>query len=61
MIFLHDKNIVHLDIKPGNMLINKKLVLMLSDFGEAFLIGENDPITHNHAYTIPYCAPEIFK
>lgn len=33
LIFLHQNNIVHLDIKPGNMLVNKKLVLMLSDFG----------------------------
>jgi len=60
LLFLHQRKIVHLDIKPGNMLINKQLRLLLSDFGEAFVNGEDDPVSHNHAYTIPYCAPEIF-
>jgi serine/threonine protein kinase len=57
LIFLHEQKIVHLDIKPGNMLISKRLKLMLSDFGEALSIEEDDPVTHQHAYTIPYCAP----
>mgnify|MGYP002346234485 FL=1 len=38
LIFLHSKKIVHLDIKPGNMLIHKSLRVQLSDFGEAFMI-----------------------
>jgi hypothetical protein len=33
---------------------------MLTDFGEAFIIGKDNPVSHRHAYTVPYCAPEIF-
>lgn len=43
------------------MLINKRLKLLLSDFGEAFVYGKDNPVTHSHAYTVPYCAPEIFN
>lgn len=57
LIFLHNESILHLDIKPGNMLISKKLKLQLSDFGEALLINEDDINTHKHAYTIPFCPP----
>lgn len=39
LIFLHSHKIVHLDIKPGNMLVHKSLRVQLSDFGEAFVIG----------------------
>ncbi len=42
------------------MLVSKQLNVQLTDFGEAFLINEDNMTTHRHAYTVPYCAPEIF-
>jgi hypothetical protein len=39
------------------MLVSKYLKVQLSDFGEAFVKNEDDPVKHQHAYTIPYCAP----
>lgn len=46
LMFLHSHKIVHLDIKPGNMLVHKSLRVQLSDFGEAFVIGKDDMETH---------------
>lgn len=33
--FIHSKDIVHLDIKLGNILIQKQLIPKICDFGEA--------------------------
>jgi serine/threonine protein kinase len=44
--FLHQSNIVHLDIKPGNIIISKRYRVQLADFGEAFILGEDDSESH---------------
>lgn len=34
--FLRDNKIVHLDLKPQNLLIGKGLLLRITDFGESY-------------------------
>ena len=40
--YLHSKRILHRDIKPGNILMNRKGSVKLCDFGISSLYGEED-------------------
>ena len=52
--YLHQKNIVHGDIKPENLLMNKDGQVKLCDFGSASLFGQQRP----NSGTLEYLAPE---
>lgn len=59
--YLHTNNIVHLDIKLENIIINpKNKIIKLIDLGEAMLVEENQLI-YGIKGTEQYMAPEILN
>lgn len=55
--FAHQKNIVHCDIKPGNILIRSQGEILLADFGIARYKGEISAALQG-AGTLTYMSPE---
>ncbi|CAH1788440.1 unnamed protein product [Owenia fusiformis] len=63
LIFLHDRNIVHLDLKPQNILLTKEHPegdIKLCDFGFARLVNMDEDI-RDIIGTPDYVAPEILS
>lgn len=52
--YLHQKNIMHLDLKPGNILLDEDMMPKITDFGlsRCFDEGQTRVITENVAGTI---------
>lgn len=63
--YLHEKSILHLDIKPSNIMMEKGNNVRLMDLGIADVaqaqITDNDTITSSVMGTPSYAAPEQFK
>ena len=59
--YAHGKNVVHLDIKPKNLLVRRDGLLLLADFGLAHFMAEEEALrtgSREPAGTPEYMAPE---
>uniref|UniRef100_A0A3B6B8U2 Protein kinase domain-containing protein n=1 Tax=Triticum aestivum TaxID=4565 RepID=A0A3B6B8U2_WHEAT len=59
--YLHDNHIIHLDLKPANILLDDNMEPKITDFGLSRCFDENQSqdITKTILGTIGYLAPEI--
>jgi len=59
LLYMHERHVVHLDIKPANILLDEKGDAFISDFGTARVVdpGASCPVGEG---TIPFLPPEAF-
>ncbi|KAJ1276695.1 hypothetical protein BS78_05G234200 [Paspalum vaginatum] len=58
--YLHEQRVVHMDLKPGNILLDSGMNPRISDFGTAKRLNDGDKETTSHSLfgTPAYMAPE---
>ncbi len=59
--YLHNKNIIHRDVKCGNILINKNGDVKLTDFGISKLLESKEHKTSSMVGTPCWMAPEVLE
>jgi tetratricopeptide (TPR) repeat protein/predicted Ser/Thr protein kinase len=58
--YAHKRGIVHRDIKPGNVMVNKEGTVKVVDFGIARILEASKTQTGTLIGTFSYMAPEVF-
>ncbi len=62
LVFVHNKGLIHQDVKPGNLLIGRSGQLLLSDFGTTFYLGMQTHASLGEATgTAAYMPPEQWQ
>jgi serine/threonine protein kinase len=56
---IHAANIIHRDIKPGNILVAESGELKIADFELAKFLSGSIPLAHSFAGTLEYMSPEM--
>lgn len=62
--YIHSANVIHRDLKPGNLLVNSNSELKICDFGLArgYKPGSNDPPTNaNQGFMTEYVATRWYR
>merc|ERR1712117_1015862 len=59
MLFCHQRRVLHRDLKPQNLLIDKNGAIKLADFGLARAVGIPVRVYTHEVVTLWYRAPEI--
>ncbi|XP_043548079.1 serine/threonine-protein kinase Nek3 isoform X1 [Chiloscyllium plagiosum] len=61
MKHIHDKRVLHRDIKSKNIFLTKNGVVKLGDFGSAHLLNSPMAFAHTYVGTPYYVSPEIWE
>ncbi|XP_037077194.1 proline-rich receptor-like protein kinase PERK2 [Pollicipes pollicipes] len=61
LAYCHAEGVIHLDVKPANVIVADSGDIKLGDFGSARCVGDPDARGSGVRGTVPYMAPELFR